>query len=64
MLEQIQEWLSSLPGSVVIQTKDNGQVVVAIRNGAMSTMAIRPTFVEAATACLHQAKCASVNARG
>lgn len=57
MLEQIQAWLSSLPGTVVIQTRSNGQVIVAIQNGSMSAMAIRPTFVEAAEACMHQANC-------
>lgn len=60
MLEQIQAWLSSLPGNVVIQTKRNGQVVVAIQDGPRSIMAVRPSFVEAAEACLQQVKCASI----
>ena len=54
MLEQFQEWLSSLPGTVIVQTMNTGQTLVAIQNGTVSTCAIRPTFVEAAEAAIRQ----------
>lgn len=56
LLSQIQDWLSSLPGTVIIQTMNNGQVLVAIQNGSVSVSAQRPTFVEAAEACVSQAQ--------
>jgi hypothetical protein len=57
MLQQIQEWMDALPGAVTIQKMNNGQVLVAIQSGTMSTMVIRKTFVEAAEACVQQMNC-------
>lgn len=52
MLVQFEDWLNSLGGGYTIQKTTNGQVLFAIQNGSMSVAMIRPTFVEAASACL------------
>lgn len=55
-LAQIQAWLDTLSDAYVIQKMRDGRVLCALTMGTVSVSMIRPTFIEAAEACLEHAK--------
>ncbi|HUW11522.1 MAG TPA: hypothetical protein VM537_17455 [Anaerolineae bacterium] len=55
-ITDVQSWLDELPGNYTIQRLRNGQVLVSLQMGSMSTSFVRGTFTEAATECMAAAE--------
>lgn len=48
----IQAWLEALDGAYNVQKLQNGHVLFSLQQGTVGMCVIRPTFTEAAEACL------------
>ena len=54
-LEDIQAWLDTLPGFPTIMRMKNGHYYVSLTIGGVTLSMVRPTFSEAAKACVENA---------